>query len=209
MSVSGSTPPSLAAPGFNPWMVRGLAGVLGLYVLYMSALASLNHDELEAVHTAWKTVQGEVIYADFFQHHHPLFYAWLAPVIMLSGERAATVVACRIATLPFFAGIIAAAWMLARRLFDKRTALVAAACLLLSWPFLYEATEIRPDVPQVMLGMFALVMLYPRKAGQGAEGPGTGQIGNPVLITLRRDEMPSRRSVTSTESPALTLRHGS
>ncbi len=124
-----------------------MAGVLGLYVLYMSALASLNHDELEAVHTAWKTVQGEVIYADFFQHHHPLFYAWLAPVIMLSGERAATVVACRIATLPFFAGIIAAAWMLARRLFDKRTALVAAACLLLSWPFLYEATEIRPERP--------------------------------------------------------------
>ena len=56
-------------------MVCGLAGVLGLYVLYMSLLGSLNHDELEAVHTAWKIVQGEVIYADFFQHHHPLFYA--------------------------------------------------------------------------------------------------------------------------------------
>ena len=56
---------------------------------------------------------------------------------MLCGERAATAVACRIAMLPFFAGIVAATWPLARRLFDKRTALVAAACLLVSWPFLY------------------------------------------------------------------------
>jgi hypothetical protein len=186
MSVCPATAPDTGAGGFNRRLVRGLAGVLGCYVLYMSGLSSLNHDELEAVHTAWKILQGELLYVDFFQHHHPLLYVYLAPVIALCGQRAATVVACRIAILPFFFGIVAATWLLALRLFDKRTALVAAACLLLSWPFLYEATQIRPDVPQVMFGMFALVMLYPRNAATVADPAKTRQLGNLPHVTLRR-----------------------
>jgi 4-amino-4-deoxy-L-arabinose transferase-like glycosyltransferase len=140
------------------------------YIFYMSALAWFKQDETEAVHTAWKILHGELIYIDFFQHHHPLLYVYLAPVIALFGEHASTVVACRIAILPFFFGIVAATWLLAGRLFDRPTALVAAACLTMSWPFLYFATQIRPDVPEAMLGMFALVLLFPRGTRQASSG---------------------------------------
>jgi 4-amino-4-deoxy-L-arabinose transferase-like glycosyltransferase len=168
MTVSDATLPPRDARGLRFWTAWGLAGLLGLFVFYMTLLSGLNRDELEAVHTAWKILHGERIYADFVQHHHPLLYVYLVPVIAVCGEHAATVIACRIAILPFFAGIVILTWLLARRLFDQRTALVAAACLLLSWPFLYTATEIRPDVPEVLLGMAALLMLYPQSKGPGS-----------------------------------------
>ena len=171
MSVLNSTVPSVAAGRFNLWMVRGFVTILGLYVLYMNLLSPFNPDELEGVHSAWLILQGKLIYVDFFQHHHPLLYSYLVPIITLLGEHAGTVIACRIAIMPFFAGILAASYLLALRLFDKPTALVAIACLLLSWPFLYAATSIRPDVPQVMFGMIALLMLYPRRAPQGGKPP--------------------------------------
>ena len=182
--------------GFNRWLVRGLGCVFGVYVGFMSLAALFEQDESEAIHSAWKILHGELIYIDFFQHHHPLLYVYLAPIIVLCGEHAATAVVCRIAMLPFFLGILAATWQLALRLFDKRTALVAAGCLLLSWTFLFFGTQIRPDVPEVLFGMLALVLLYPRTRGQAAKRP------KPEVI--RRDEGPSRRSVMSTES--LTLR---
>jgi 4-amino-4-deoxy-L-arabinose transferase-like glycosyltransferase len=170
--------PSTAARK-TPWaMACGLLCLLAAYALCMNLFRPFDRDELEAVHTAWKILHGEVIYVDFAQHHHPLLYVCLAPVIGLLGERATTVIACRIAMLPFFCGIIAATWLLALRLFDKRTALVAVACLLLSWPLLCTATEIRPDVPEAMLGMFALVLLYPPSTGQAAEPPKQRPIGN-------------------------------
>jgi hypothetical protein len=177
MTASASTVPAVEARGFNRWVVRGFVVLLGVYLLYMSAFSPFNHDELEAVHTAWKILHGELIYVDFFQHHHPLFYLYLAPVIALGGDRAATVLACRIAILPLFLGIVATTCWLAGRLFDGATALVAAACLLLSWPFLFEATQIRPDVPQVLFGMLALVAIYP---------PIGGQSSDPHRIPLRR-----------------------
>lgn len=185
MRINNSVVRPVDACCFKPWTVRVFVCVFVIFVFYMNVLSSFNHDELEAVHSAWKMNQGERIYADFFQHHHPLLYIYLGPVIALCGEHAATVLACRIAILPFFSGIVAATWLLTQRLFDQRTALVAVACLLLSWPFLCVATEIRPDVPQVMFGMFALVLLYPRTAGQPGKASETGQAGAAPL-TLRR-----------------------
>jgi 4-amino-4-deoxy-L-arabinose transferase-like glycosyltransferase len=186
MNPSTSTNRATIARGLHRCFVCGLAVVIAAYIVFMSLRAWIEQDELEAIHAAWKILHGELIYVDFFEHHHPLLYAYLAPVIALCGERAATVLACRIAVLPFFFGTVAATWLLAGRLFDKRTAQIAAACLLLSWPFLFFGTEVRPDVPQVFFGMLGLVLLYPRPTDETSGPPGERQAGDLPQVGLRR-----------------------
>ena len=141
--------------------MRGLLAAGCFYVVAMSVLKSFNHDELEAVHSAWKISKGQVIYADFFQLHDPLLYACLSPLVAVCGERPATLVICRLAMLPFLAAIAASAWLLGRRLFGETAAVIGTGLLLTSWPFLAAAVEIRPDVPEVAFGMLALVLLFP------------------------------------------------
>jgi len=53
-------------------------------------------DEFEAIHTAWKILQGEKIYVDFFQHHHPLLYLLLIPFIYIFGESITAILIIRI-----------------------------------------------------------------------------------------------------------------
>ena len=201
MSVSGSNSAPLASPGFNPWMGAVWPACRVLMSSNHSALASLNHDELEAVHTAWKTVQGEVIYADFFQHHHPLFYAWLAPVIMLSGERAATVVACRSPRCRFSPASSPQPGCWRWRPVRQADGSVAAACLLLR-PFLYQATRSGLHVPLYS----SCLVASPKRQGGGPRGRKIFTFSNPTHHAPPWHQIPSRRSVTNTESPALTLR---
>jgi 4-amino-4-deoxy-L-arabinose transferase-like glycosyltransferase len=131
---------------------------VGLTVVFQS----YDHDEIEHVHTAWKILQGERIYLDFFQHHHPLLYAYLAPVIALCGEHAETVFACRLAMLPFFAGMLAASYLLAAGVFrNKSVGWLAVLLLLGNAPFVMRGTEIRPDVPQTFFELLGLALLFP------------------------------------------------
>lgn len=155
-------------PSRRVWLRRGRLGLIGAILLMplclvgWSVLKRFDPDEIEAVHSAWKILKGERIYVDFFQHHHPLLYAYLAPIIAICGERPATIVACRLAMLPFFAGIAGGAFVLGRRVFGGPAAKIGLFLLLCSWPLIFKAVEIRPDVPQVMFGMIALALLFGR-----------------------------------------------
>jgi len=147
----------------SPWAARWAVGILLACAAWWSTWRPFNHDELEAVHSAWKVLQGQLPYVDFFQHHHPLLYAYLAPVISLSGERPASLLCCRLAMLPFWASTAAAAYFIALRIFGRQTALLSAVLLLASWPFMVVAMEMRPDSPEVALGTIALALLmWPR-----------------------------------------------
>jgi hypothetical protein len=68
-------------------MRAGAVAVFGGLAFAGAWLRVFDHDELEAVHTAWKMWTGERIYIDFFQHHHPLFYRLLIPVLDLFGAK--------------------------------------------------------------------------------------------------------------------------
>ena len=67
-----------------PFVLIGLLAVYSLRVRF-------DHDEFEATHTAWKILQGEEIYVDFFQHHHSLFYYSLIPTLAAFGSSVSTV----------------------------------------------------------------------------------------------------------------------
>src|SRR5262249_38660203 len=98
---------------------------------------------------------------DFFEHHHPLFYAYLMPIVKCAGEHASTVIVCRVAMWPWIIGILITTFMLSKRVFGEPTAWLALALLLTNKIILIKAIEIRPDVPMTLFGMIAIVLIYP------------------------------------------------
>ncbi len=157
-----------------PVAVRGLlwAAVIALAActVYRSVTRALGDDECEAVHRAWLVSQGERPYLDFFEHHHPLLYFVLSPVIGACGERIGTLIACRLVMLVLLGGVFAATYGLAARLFDRSAALLAVLFLMTCSVFLDLALEIRPDVPQTLFGLLAMVSFFRKEGRVGAWG---------------------------------------
>ncbi len=78
------------------WLVWILFCALVVVILFVALNRWINCDELEAIHSSWKTLQGEKIYIDFFQNHHPFFYYLMLPVIAIFKESIATIIVLRI-----------------------------------------------------------------------------------------------------------------
>ncbi len=132
-------------------------------IALLAALAMLHPfhvDEFEALHSAWKVVQGERVYVDFFQHHHPLLYYLLAPVFLVFGDSTAVLFIARGLTFGLSAGILGLTYLLAKLLFDRLTALVATLLLAYNIFFLNTGIEVRPDVPQTFFGMLSLYYVF-------------------------------------------------
>ena len=138
-------------------MSVGLPVLLGVLYLLHSFFRYFDRDEFEAVHTGWKILQGEVIYADFFQHHHAAAYHLLSGLISLTGQEPHALACIRLAFLGMSAGIVWLAWLLTRDLTGSKAVAHSAAILLLGMEmFCSAAVEIRPDVPQVLFGMLGI-----------------------------------------------------
>lgn len=116
-------------------------------------------DEFEALHSAWLVWIGEAPYFDFFQHHHPLLYYVLAPLVPTLGEDPTTLFAARGLVFLFKLGILALTWNLARRLFERWVAHAAVVMLLACMVFAEKAIEVRPDVPMTLAGMASVYFL--------------------------------------------------
>jgi 4-amino-4-deoxy-L-arabinose transferase-like glycosyltransferase len=143
----------------HAWPVPALlAAVLLALVFAMSIFRYFDSDELEHVHSAWYVLNGAVPYVDFFEHHHaPLWYL-LAPALAVLPEAAWALVALRLA---FFLLVPATAWAtyrLARECGAAReTAWLSVFLLLSMTTFTYVAIEVRPDVPQTLLGVTSAI----------------------------------------------------
>lgn len=124
--------------------------------LWSAFARPFGHDEFEAIHTAWKMWSGERIYVDFFQHHHFLYYSVLGWLITLFGETTDMALAARGFSVLMAAGIVYLTYRIARLQFPEATALLAVALLLTAFIFLDKAIEVRPDVPQTLMGMLAV-----------------------------------------------------
>ena len=140
-------------------MAVGITAVVCLLLLLSSVRRAFDHDEFEAIHSAWKMLDGETIYVDFFQHHHPLFYFTLAGVIAATGTGTATVLACRLLVLGMTAGILLLTHQIARRAHGRAVAGLSVALLGTSVIFFEKAIEVRPDVPQALAGLGAVNFL--------------------------------------------------
>ncbi|HEX2978573.1 MAG TPA: glycosyltransferase family 39 protein [Candidatus Babeliales bacterium] len=142
--------------------VRIGTGTIILMMILMGIVqvyAPFDQDEIEAVHTAWKIIHDGVIYRDFFQHHHPLLYYLLVPVIKLFGEVFRTLLIIRMIVFfqYFLIGLVT--YFLSKRLFNAEIAMLSAYLLLTAMIFT-KLLQIRPDGPQVLCGMISLLFLF-------------------------------------------------
>lgn len=144
---------------FMRWLCAAVFVVFLLLLLLTRFHVSFNQDELEAVHTAWKMTQGQIIYRDFFQHHHPLLYYLLMPLIRLFGETLATLFACRVVIFLFYNASVLITYFLGKLLFNRLTGIMASA-LLLSNSLFAKLLEIRPDGPQTACALLATLLLF-------------------------------------------------
>jgi 4-amino-4-deoxy-L-arabinose transferase-like glycosyltransferase len=136
-----------------------LAALAGLYVFRMFQ-AGFNPDEIEHVHSAWLVLQGQRPYLDFFQHHNPLLWYCLIPVVHFWEGDANALIAARLLQLLPIALYAAATYLLGRRLFGPETGLVAVLLLLSNVAAFITLIEVRPDVPQNALGMLSVLLLF-------------------------------------------------
>lgn len=130
-----------------------------LLLFFHSLHRFFDHDEFEAIHTAWKILSGETIYVDFFQHHHPLLYYLMAPVIKISGENIRTLLSLRIIFFILCILIAFITYRIALVSYGRKTALISTVLLLSTDIFFSKAIEIRPDVPQTLFGTLAIFYL--------------------------------------------------
>jgi hypothetical protein len=148
----GATAADRAETNWMAWT----AGAFAVLTLALSISRFLDADEIEHLHSTWHVLGGALPYVDFFQHHHSLLWCCLAPVLALTGESASAVIVFRVLFFLLTLAIVRAAYQLAIECRPSRGAAWLAAVLLLSLTtFVYAAIEVRPDVPQTLLGVLS------------------------------------------------------
>ena len=119
-----------------------------------------DHDEFEAIHTAWKMLKGQTIYIDFFQQKPPFFHLTMIPLIKIFADTVKTIFACKIYCYILFLGIICASCFISKYVFKSKTILLTAIMMLSCTLFTDKLTEIRPDTLYIFLIMISFVFLY-------------------------------------------------
>ena len=127
-------------------------------LFFMSLNRFFDHDEFEAMHTTWKMFQGQAIYTDFIQHHHPFMYYTLLPLYAIFGGTTDVLIAARVFIFFQLAGMLLLTYLIAFEIYrDRLIALTGTLFLSLIALFTVKGLEIRPDVPQ---SLFSLLGLY-------------------------------------------------
>jgi hypothetical protein len=102
-------------------------------------------DEPQHMHVAWGWAHGLAQYRDVFDNHMPLFHLLSSPLFAATGDDSRLLFAARLSMLPLFLGALALVWLIARRLFDERTAWWSVALAAVVPPFFLGSLEYRTD----------------------------------------------------------------
>jgi len=137
-----------------------LLALLLVALLAVSLTRYFDHDEFETIHTAWKIVQGERIYIDFFQHHHPFFYYLLTPFVLIFRDSILTLFAARVFIFFLTLLILASTYLLGRKIFNPRVSFLAIILLITTFIFNEKVVEIRTDTIQTLFSLASLVFLF-------------------------------------------------
>ena len=105
--------------------------------------------------------QGLALYKDFFEHHPPLFYFTINPLLYAFEGREA-LIALRLAMLPIALGILGLVYALASELRNRQAGVWAVFLLSTTILFVQKSIEIRPDVPALLLLLSAIYLLVSR-----------------------------------------------
>ena len=143
-----------------PILVWALLVVAVSLLFLVSVNRFFDHDEFEAMHTTWKLFQGEEIYTDFIQHHHPFTYYTLLPLYWLFGSTTDVLIAARVVIFVMLAAMLALTYAITWEVYRKHlVAATATLFLTLTALFTVKAVEIRPDVPQSLLSLLGAYLI--------------------------------------------------
>jgi len=136
------------------------AGILASLYFYSESRV-FDHDEFEHLHTAWKMLQGQEIYVDFFQHHHPFLDYLLMPVISVFGNTTESIFAGRHLMLLMTGGILIVTYLLSIRVFKHAEVGIISLILTSTMVTFYsKSIEIRPDIPQTLAALLSIYFLF-------------------------------------------------
>jgi len=97
------------------------------------------------MHVAWGWAHGLMQYRDVFDNHMPLFHILSAPLFRIAGDDVKVLFLARLWVLPCFFASVVLIFVIADRLFDRRTAVWATAFAALFPPFFLGMLEYRTD----------------------------------------------------------------
>jgi hypothetical protein len=124
-SVNAVPDPAVRENCFWYW---GLAGLLLLLLLAVKVrhlqTAHIIRDEFEHMHAVWLVHDGQMPFADFFEHHTPLFYFVGATILPLRNASFQTMIRARYEGLAMEILVVVIALLWVRRRFGSAEALV-------------------------------------------------------------------------------------
>jgi Dolichyl-phosphate-mannose-protein mannosyltransferase len=141
---------------------RALIALIAVATI-LRALAFLRYrfdsDEPQHLHVAWGWTVGLLQYRDLFDNHAPLFHIVTAPLLRTVGERPDVLFFMRAPMLVLFAIVVAATYVLGRRLYEHRVGIWSATLLTFFPVFFLKSIEYRTDNLWDALWMIALLIL--------------------------------------------------
>ena len=151
------------------WAVIG-AAVAILAAAWMGPI--FDNDEAEHLHVAWLMSEGQLPYRDFWQHHTPLLWLGLAPVLRAMPPSAYVCDFARLLALlvTVLSGVLVLA--LARRVHGTVNIAAPAAMLWLAAVIPGESYNLRPDLFANALALGALLVYLQPGLSLSALGSG-------------------------------------
>ena len=119
----------------------------------------LLEDELEHLHATYLITQGLVPFRDFFEHHNPLLWGLLAPIITFLPQNTILIIyVTRLLMAVFSTGTIYYIYKIAYSFFGGKTCAILSILIYLSfYPSIYMFFTIKPDT---LLYFFFIFGLY-------------------------------------------------
>ena len=116
-------------------------------------------DEFQHLHAARSVVHGMVPYRDFFEHHTPFLYYFLAPVYAIVGDSISMLFYSRGVMLLFTGGITYLVYKLGKMVYGADTGWIGALFVAYNLMFMDKTIETRPDLPGMVFWLLTLIFL--------------------------------------------------
>ncbi len=116
-------------------------------------------DEFQHLHATRSVVHGMVPYRDFFEHHTPFLYYFLAPVYAIVGDSISMLFYSRGVMLLFTGGITYLVYKLGKMVYGADTGWIGALFVAYNLMFMDKTIETRPDLPGMVFWLLTLIFL--------------------------------------------------
>ncbi len=149
---------------WSRWFLVPFVAMSGAAALFWATNARMDWDEVEHLHAAWLVAQGDVPYRDFWQHHPPLLWIVLAPLVDAVPANDAVVLASRIVGTIVLACVGWLAWLIARALWGDGSRPLPFLVVFLASAVTWQFAWVRPDslaLPFLLVGALMSVRAPP------------------------------------------------